>query len=89
MSLVCLTCNVWSDEFTNSNVLAYVNASARDVAFQNGQLVLNENSSVVIYNSVGYVVFKNDNVKVVDCSSWQSGVYSAVINNYQTFKFAK
>lgn len=70
---------------------SYVNIYSLDeqVCFTNGELLLPSTSKVTIYNASGSVVYKNDNVKVIDCSGWQKGNYTAIINNSVKFSFMR
>lgn len=76
--------------YTSSNS-SYVNLYSVDgeARFVNGELVLPSMSKVIIYNAGGSVIYQNEKVKVVDCSGWQNGSYTAVINNATTFRFVK
>ena len=63
-------------------------SSAVGVSYEHGQILLSASSKVVVYNAFGSVIYHNDQVRTVDCASWQHGRYVAVINDTETFKFS-
>ena len=59
-----------------------------DAKFSNNEVVLSAYAAVTIYSSNGLVIFKNDNVKIIDCKDWQHDTYTLVFSNGKKFQFS-
>lgn len=71
------------------NVYGTSSLNETQVQFSGDKMLsLSQPSQVIIYDSKGYVIYKNDNLERLNCSSWNKGRYIVVINSNKTFNFS-
>ena len=84
--LLCLSC-LANNEVSEASLSEVSTSASSCVSFKENQLSLSQSSKLIITDKKGHVIFYNEHVEYVDFSEWQSGTYTAQVNDSETFEF--